>query len=259
MDPICVDRVFVPACDGCVPLAALAVGSVEAVRSPHLPADPASDTVVTLAVWRTGAVVLGVGVTGPSHPVCLLVTTIMSLLSNSGFTSYSVFLTKRHRVHATGLTPVVLLPRLITYLCCYLLDQNGVQVRTRNNTGHVESSFDQLPSVVSQSRFCTQGLCALAQVTLAYLVVSGMFCFPGITLSTISPGLVSKYPGRAPKGALFVWRHSLGLGSRIGSCLEGFWVGSPTRALRRSFIRTHSQRETWGSFHVPWVRLLREF
>ncbi len=104
VDPICVDRVFVPTCDVCVPLAALAVGSAEAARSPHLPVDPASDTVVTLALWRTGAVVLGVGVTGPSLPVCPLVTTIMSLLSNSGFTSYSVFWTKRHRVCATVLT-----------------------------------------------------------------------------------------------------------------------------------------------------------
>ncbi len=46
----------------------------------------------------------------------------------------------------------------------------------------------------------------LAQVALAYLVVSGTFCFPGITSGTVSPGLVSKYPGRAPKGALFLWR-----------------------------------------------------
>ncbi len=51
VDPICVDRVFVPAYDVCVPLVVLAVGSVEAARSPHLPADPVSDTVVTLALW----------------------------------------------------------------------------------------------------------------------------------------------------------------------------------------------------------------
>ncbi len=95
--PICVDRVFVPACDVCVPLAALAVGSVETPRSPHLPADPASDTVVVFTLWRTDAVVLGVGVTGPSLPVCPLVTTIMSLLSSSGFTSYILFLTKGTR------------------------------------------------------------------------------------------------------------------------------------------------------------------
>ncbi len=114
--PICVDRVFVLACEVCVPLAALTVGSVEAAHSPHLPADPASDTVVTLALWRTVAAMLGVGVTGPSLPVCPLVTTIMSLLSDSGFTSYSFFLIKRHKVRATGLTQVVLIPRLITYL-----------------------------------------------------------------------------------------------------------------------------------------------
>ena len=41
---------------------------------------------------------------------------------------------------------------------------------------------------------------------LAYLVVSGTFCFPGITSSTVSPGLVSKNPGRAPKDALFMSR-----------------------------------------------------
>ena len=202
--PICVDRVFVPACEICVPLAVLAVGSVEAAHSPYLPADPASDTVVTLVLWRTGAVVLGVGITGPSLPVCPLVTTIMSLLSDSGFTSYSFFLIKRHKVHATGLTQVVLIPRLITYFCCYLLDQNGVRACTRNNTGRVQSSFDESPSLISQSLFCAQGTHALAQVALAYLVVSGTFCFPGITSSTISPGLVSKYPLRAPKGVLSV-------------------------------------------------------
>ncbi len=113
--PICLDRVFVPACKVCVPPATLTVGSVEAARSPYLPADPASDTVITLVLWRTGAAVLAVGVTGPSLPVCPLVTTIMSLSSNSGFTSYSFFLIKRHRVHATGPTQVVLTPRLITY------------------------------------------------------------------------------------------------------------------------------------------------
>ncbi len=69
MRPICVDRVLVPDCDVCVPLTALAVGSVEAGRSPHHPVDPASDTVVTLALWHTGAVVLGAGMTGPSLPV----------------------------------------------------------------------------------------------------------------------------------------------------------------------------------------------
>ena len=66
VDPICVDRVVVPACEVCIPLAALAVGSVEATRSPHLPADPASDVIVTLVLWRTGTAVLAVIVTGPS-------------------------------------------------------------------------------------------------------------------------------------------------------------------------------------------------
>ena len=169
----------------------------------------------------------------------------MSLLSNSGFKSYSFFLIKRHRVRATGLTQVVLIPRLITYLCCYLLDQNGVRVRTRNNTDRVESSFDQSPSLISQSLFCAQGTRALAQVALAYLVVSGTFCFPGITSSTVPPGLVSKYPGRVPKGALVVWRlWGWVCLLRVGSCLGGFWL-SRARASA-FFIRTHSQRETWA-------------
>ncbi len=88
VDPICVDRVLVPVCEVCVPLPALAVGSVEAACSPHLPADPASDVTVTLVLllWRTEAAVMVVGVTGPSLPVYPLVTTIMSLLSNSVFT-----------------------------------------------------------------------------------------------------------------------------------------------------------------------------
>ncbi len=85
VDPICVDRVIVLACEVSVPLAVLAVGSVEATRSPHLPADPASDVIVALVLWRTGAAVLAVGVTGPQLPVCPLVTAIMSLSSNSVF------------------------------------------------------------------------------------------------------------------------------------------------------------------------------
>ncbi len=68
MGPICVDLVFVPVCNVCVPLTALAVGSVGAARSPHLPVDPASDTVVTLMLWRAGAVVLGVHVTRAVTP-----------------------------------------------------------------------------------------------------------------------------------------------------------------------------------------------
>ncbi len=152
---------------------------------------------------------LGVGVTGSSLPFCPLVTTIMILLSDSGFTSYSFFLIKRHRVRATGLTQVVLIPRLITYFCCYLLDPNSMRACTRNNTGRVESSFDQSLSSTSQSRFCAQGLCMLAQVPLAYLDFSETFCFPGITSGIVSPGLVSKYPGRASKGALFLWHPCL--------------------------------------------------
>ncbi len=80
---------------------------------------------------------------------------------------------------------------------------------------------------------------------LAYLVVSGMFCFPGITSSTISPGLVSKNPGRAPSRAV-VWRASL-VHARLG-CLGGFRCGSPACALSGSFPWTHSQRETWFFF-----------
>ncbi len=36
------------------------------------------------------------------------------------------------------------------------------------------------------------------------LVVFGMFCFPGVTSSTISPGLASKTPERAPINVLSV-------------------------------------------------------
>ncbi len=111
-----------------------------------------------------------------------------------------------------GLTQVVLIPRLTMYFCCYLLNQSGVRARTRNNTCRVESSFDRSPSLISQSLFCAQGARALSPVALAYLV-SGTFCFPGITPSTVSPGLVSKDPGRAPKGALSCGV-SLGFGGR---------------------------------------------
>ena len=72
-------------------------------------------------------------------------------------------------MRATGLTQVVLIPRLITYFCCCLLDPNGVRACTRNNTGCVESSFDQSLTVVLQSHFCAQGLCVLGQVALACL------------------------------------------------------------------------------------------
>ena len=227
--PICVDRVFVPACEVWVALATLTVGSVETARSPHLPADPASDTVGTLVLWRTGAAVLGVGVTGPSLPVCPFVTTIMHLLSNSGFTGYSFFLIKRHKVCATGLTQVVLVPCLITYF-----------------------------SVVSQSRFCAQGLRALAQVALAYLNVSKKFYFPGITSGTISPGLISKYPGQAPKGARFLWCHSLGLGRGGGGCwlvclshrgsgLGGFRLAHPRALCGVLYSDTLSARDVGWS------------
>ncbi len=132
VDPICVDLVVVSAWEVWVPLAALAVGSVEATCSPYLPADPISDVIIALGLWRTGAAVLAVGVTGPSRPVCPLVTTIMSSLSNSGFTSYS------------------------------LPDQMAQGALYRPNTGCVNALFDQSLSSLSQSRFCVQGLCALA-------------------------------------------------------------------------------------------------
>ncbi len=107
---------LVPACEVCVPLTALAVGSVEAAHSPHLPVGPASDTVVTWAFWCTAAVVLGIDVTGLSLPAYPLVATIISLSSNSGFTSLSLFSIKLHKVRATGPTQVVLVPRLISHL-----------------------------------------------------------------------------------------------------------------------------------------------
>ncbi len=244
---------LVPVCDVCVPFTALAVGSVEAARSPHLPVDPASDTVVTLALWRTGAVVLGVGVTGPSLPVCPLVTTIMSLLSNSGFTSYFLFLIKRHKVRTTGPTQVVPVPRLITYFWYYLLDQNSVRVRTRNNTGRVESLFDLSPSLISLSLFCVQGMRVLAQVVLAYLVF-GTFCFPGITSSTVPPGIVSKYPdpGRAPKGALSCGVQVVGGGGASRASSRGFLaqlVG--TRAPSAFFIFGHTLSEGRGGGCFP--------
>ncbi len=102
--PICVDLVLVPVCDICAPLTALAVGSAEAACSPHLLVDPNSDMVVMLTLWHAGAAVLGVNVTGLSLPVCPLVTIIISLLSNSVFTSYSLFLIKWRKVRATGPT-----------------------------------------------------------------------------------------------------------------------------------------------------------
>ncbi len=89
--PICVARVVVAVCEACVPLAALAVGPTEAERSPLLPADPILEVIVSLGLWRTGTVALDVGVTGPSLPVCPLVTTIMNSLSGSIFTVDSLF------------------------------------------------------------------------------------------------------------------------------------------------------------------------
>ncbi len=96
-----------------------------------------------------------------------------------------------------------------------------------------------------------QGLRRLAQVALAYLDVSEKFCFPGITSSTVSPGLVPKYPGRAPKGALFVWRPWGGWDgvrvSRVCRSRGGFRLLAHTRTCTVAFfIWTHSQRETWG-------------
>ncbi len=83
-----------------------------------------------------------------------------------------------------------------------------------------------------------QGTRLLAQVALAYLVVSGTFCFPGITSSTVSPGLVSKYPGRAPKGALSCGVRLVVHLMRVAcvrSCL-GVFVGSPTCARYLSIL-----------------------
>ncbi len=202
--PICVDRVAVSACEVWVPLAALAIGSVEGACSPHLPADPISDVIIVLGLWRTGAAVLAVGVTGPSLPVCPLVTTIMSSLSNSSFTSYS------------------------------LPDQTAQGARYRPNTGCVNASFDQSLSSISQSRFCVQSLCALAQVALAYLDVSKTFCFPGIASGTVSPGPIPKYTGRATKGGCGVSVFGVGRASRVSyCCLGGFLFHWLTRARMR--------------------------
>ncbi len=124
---------LVPLCEVCVPLTALAVASVEAARTPHLPVNPASETVATLTLWHAGAAVLAVDVTGPSLPVCPLVATIIGWLSKSGFTSYPRFPIKTAQV--------VLVPRLITYPCYCLLDQNDAISAKEHRAGRADSSF----------------------------------------------------------------------------------------------------------------------
>ncbi len=130
-------------------------------------------------------------------------------------------------MRTTSLSQVVLIPRLTTYF-----------------------------STVSQSRFYAQSLRVLAQVALACLVVSGMFCFPDITSGTVSAGPISKYPGRAPKGALFVvaslglvvspWVCVMGLGSR------GFHLAHLRVRVRCGvlYLDTLSERDV-GSRSMP--------
>ena len=127
--------------------------------------------------------------------------------------------------------------------------------RYRPNTGCAKVSFDQSLSSISQFRCCVQGLHELAQVALVYLDVSKTFCFPGITSGTVSPGPISKYPGRAPKGTL--WRPRLwgwGVFLRVAglSCLGGDFFCWLTRActLQRSlFGHTLSKRRGRSTPH----------
>ncbi len=90
----------------------------------------------------------------------------------------------------------------------------------------------------------------LTQVVLAYLVVSGTFCFPGITSSTVSPGLVFKNPGLAPKDAL-----SCGVRVRDRACcwsragLSRGLVGSP--APTSDLVLGHTLSERRGSRPCP--------
>ncbi len=65
---------------------------------------------------------------------------------------------------------------------------------------------------------------------------------------TVSPCLVSKYPGRAPPRRTFlvVLLSGVGLVWSWVFCLGVFsFVGSPAR-IAAFFIQTHSHRETWG-------------
>ena len=145
---------------------------------------------------------LAVGVTGPSLPVCPLVNTILSSLSNSGFTGH------------------------------FSSRLNGTRCALQANTGRANASFDQSLSSISQSRFCTQGLRTLAQVAVAYLGVSKTPCFPGITSGTVSPGPIPKYPGRAPKGASLVASMGFGVG------LHGAGLSSLSRGFS-AHLRAH--------------------
>ncbi len=133
--------------------------------------------------------------------------------------------------------------------------------RYRPNTGCAKVSFDQSLSSISQFRCCVQGLHGLAQVALVYLDVSKTFCFPGITSGTVSPGPISKYPGRAPQRRPSVASPSgLGLFARHGSfSSRDFLSLAHMRAcVAAFFIWTHSQQEMWV-FHAPRVCLLQEF
>ncbi len=118
----------------------------------------------------------------------------------------------------------------------------------RTNTGCASISFDKSPSSISQTLFWMHGTRALTQVVLAYLIVSGTFCFPGITSSTVSPGLLYKYPGRVPKGTLScgMVRASCSAGGAVAreSCLRDFWLSCAQP-------RSHSQRETWFFCRPP--------
>ncbi len=105
----------------------------------------------------------------------------------------------------------------------------------------------------------------LAQVALAYLNVSKMFCFPGITSGTVSPGPIPKDPGRAPKGTSLCGV-TLGVGVGCAAqasrcCLGGFLsVGPPARMqLRRSLFGYTLSERRGLTFHAPQVRLLQEF
>ena len=110
-----------------------------------------------------------------------------------------------------------------------------------------------------------QGLRGLAQVALAFLEVSQMFCFPGITSGTVSSGPIPKNPGRAPNGGCGVPASGVGgcgCAAQLSMCcLGGGGSGSPALAqpLRRSLFG-YTLRERRGHlFHAPRVRLLQEF
>ena len=196
--PICVDRVVVSACDVWVPLAALSGGLVEATCSPLLPADPASGGITTLGLVRTDAAGSAVGVTGLSLPVCPLVTTIMSCLSNS-------------------VIEVISLP-----------DQTAQGARYRLNTGRVMASFDLSLSLILQSRHCAQGLRGLAQVGLGSLRCSASQVSPQVlSLLVLHPNIPDEPPTSASCGvraslAVRVCGVWVALRSFLACCLGGF-------------------------------------